>query len=234
MARIPRRFLLSDLGTFHISWQCHNKAWLLRFPWAKELLYDLMWRYKKQYGIKIYSYCFMSSHPHFAGHCESQVALSAYFRVVNSLFAKQVNQRLNRRGQLIMDRFFSREIQNDQHLLTTLIYIDLNPVRARVVVHPSEYRHSSFAYYAFGHADPLIDPAPSYLALGNSPEERQRIYREKVTEVMGDQRHKEFTQGYFIGDPSWVIARADKLKSALDSYRRRLASRQTGWRRVKL
>ncbi len=223
MARIPRHYLISDHGTFHVTWQCHNKSWLLRFPWAKDLLYSLLLRYKDQYGIKIYSYCFMSSHPHLTGFCLTHEGLSAFFRLVNSLFAKTLNQRLSRLGQVVRDRFRSQQIQNDRHLLAELIYIDLNPVRAKIVSHPGKYRYSSYRYYAYGEPDPLLNPAPSYLALGHSPEIRQTIYRQLVDDLLVDQPNQNTDHVYFIGDPDWVAARHHQLKTSLASYLHRLS-----------
>ncbi len=234
MARIPRRFLISDQGTFHITWQCHNKSWLLRYAWAKDLLYSLLLRYRDRYRIKIYSYCFMSSHPHLTGFCESQEGLSDYFRLVNSLFAKTVNQRLNRLGQVVRDRFLSKQIQDDRHLLIELIYIDLNPVRAEIVDHPRAYRYCSYRYYAYGEPDPLIEPAPSYLSLGGTLEARQQAYREMVTEILKASSSRPVADRYFIGDPIWVSNRHRELKKSLLAYQRRLGRRRDDQPRVKV
>ena len=56
-------------------------------------------------------------------------------------------------------------------------YIELNPVRARVVAQPGEYRWSSFRANALGQDDALITPHPLYYALGRSAALRQAAYR---------------------------------------------------------
>lgn len=134
MPSLPRGSILTDRSTFHITWQCHNRSWLLESDWAKSFYYKMLLKFKDRYQVKIYSYCFMSNHPHLTGYCESKKLLSDLFRVVNSLFARAYNQRAKRRGQVVMDRF-------------------------NMVKHPKEYRWTSFHFYAYGKQDPLSSQA---------------------------------------------------------------------------
>lgn len=68
-------------------------------------------------------------------------------------------------------------IESDRHMLTVMAYGDLNPHRVGKVPHPRKNDWSSYRYYAYGASDFLITPAPSNLALGSNPQERQREYR---------------------------------------------------------
>ena len=56
-------------------------------------------------------------------------------------------------------------------------YIELNPVRARLVRRPDAYRWSSYASNALGVEDPMITPHPFYFTLGRTREERLAAYR---------------------------------------------------------
>jgi putative transposase len=56
-------------------------------------------------------------------------------------------------------------------------YIELNPVRARVVAWPQQYRWSSFRANALGQDDALIAPHAHYCALGRDAGSRQAAYR---------------------------------------------------------
>lgn len=191
----------------------------MRWDWAKELYYNLLLKYKDKHQIQIYSYCLMDNHPHLSGRLENKEAFSAFFRIVNGMFARTVNKRLQRRGQLIMDRFKSPNIENDKHLLTVMTYGDLNPCRAKIVGHPKDYRWSTFKYYAYGKKDPLITPAPSYLALASIPEERQLIYREMVEALIKGFQTLNISHTYFIGDPDWVIKKYRELKKNIAQNR---------------
>lgn len=59
----------------------------------------------------------------------------------------------------------------------TLTPILHNPVRARMVTHPSDYPWSSYLAHVHGTHDPLTSVHPHYLLLGTNDEERQQQYR---------------------------------------------------------
>ena len=212
---LPRYLIVCDDSYFHVTWQCHNKDWLLRWDWAKRIYYDLLLKYKDKYGLTFHSYNLMDSHPHLIGHMKSKEKFSAFFQVVNGLFAKAVNKRLKRRGQVVMDRFKSPMIQSDEHMLRAMAYSDLNDHRAGKVKHPRESRWSSYVFYAHGIDDPLITPAPSYLALGSNPKERQAEYRATVAALMDHRERMNISHTPYIGDPDWVIMKYRELCDAL-------------------
>jgi len=216
MARYPRYFILKDKCYFHITWQCHNKDWLLKEDWAKKHYYNLLLKHHRDYAVQIHSFCFMDSHPHLTGYCNNAKMLSDMMRRINTSMAKAINKYYQRRGQAIMDRFKSPIIETDQDLLSIMAYIDLNPVRARMVPHPTKYRWSSYAYYAYGKKNPLITPAPSYLGLAETHTGRQNIYRKMVLAIMlKGNKKKNYSYTYFIGNPLWVKKKSETLKNEL-------------------
>jgi len=215
MAYIPRSLVISDGCYFHVTWQCHNKDWFLKWDWSKQLYYDLLLKYKDKYGLDIHSYCFMDNHPHLSGRLKDREQFSAFFRTVNGLFARKANKMLERCGQMVMDRFKSPAIKDDRHLLTVMTYGDLNPCRAGKVTKPEQYKWSSYGYYAYGRPDPLITPPPSYLALGDTPEERQKVYREMVGELLNSSQYINISDTRFIGDPDWVLEKYREMKEKM-------------------
>ncbi|MEP6878951.1 MAG: transposase, partial [Nitrosospira sp.] len=83
-----------------------------------------------------------------------------------------------RSGTLWEGRFRSCLIQDEIYLLGCQRYIELNPVRAGMVVHPSEYRWSSYRANAQNEVDALVKPHPLYEALGLDGASRRAAYRE--------------------------------------------------------
>lgn len=82
-----------------------------------------------------------------------------------------------------MEQLRSPSIQPDgRHLLTVMRYGDLNPVKAGLTDNPSNWKDSSFRFYALGERNDLIDVAPDYLALGHSPAARRKAYRQLFAE----------------------------------------------------
>jgi len=214
MASLPRRHILEDESIFHVTWQCHNKDWLLKESWAKESYYQLLLKYKERYEVQIYSYCLMDNHIHLSGRNNELTSFSDFFRVVNACFARSYNRKVQRRGQVVMDRFKSPRIQSDRDLLRVMTYIDLNPKRALKVRHPRFNEFSSFKYYAYGAKDPLITPAPSYLDIGINPKQRRQAYQALIREILqNDWRQKQpYSSNLFIGDPGWVTRNNRQIK----------------------
>ena len=56
-------------------------------------------------------------------------------------------------------------------------YIELNPVRANMVMHPRDYPWSSYRINAGLRPSALIVPHQEYIELGESPELRAAVYR---------------------------------------------------------
>ncbi|MDP2599415.1 MAG: transposase [Deltaproteobacteria bacterium] len=215
MAYLPRNQLIWDGAIFHVTWQCHNHSWLMEKEWAKQFYYDLLLKYKDRYRVVFYSYHFMDNHIHLSGKIEgTREAFSGLFRIVNALFAREVNKRFKRRGQVVMDRFKSPVIQTDEGLLSVMHYHDLNSYRVGKVGHPLEYKWSSYRYYAEGREDPLITPAPSYLGLGRSDRERRERYRSRVERILSEEgcRKRLYSRTQYIGDPEWVAKRYAEIR----------------------
>lgn len=89
-----------------------------------------------------------------------------------------VNRTYRRSGTLWEGRFRSCLLQEENYLLACQRYIELNPVRAGMVVHPGEYRWSSYGANAQGEGNSLVSPHERYLALGAGAESRRSAYRE--------------------------------------------------------
>lgn len=201
----------------------------MQYNWAKKFYYDLLLKYKEKYRVSFYSYHFMDNHIHLSGKIEgTKEAFSAFFQVVNSILAKEINKQFKRRGQVILDRFKSPCIQSDQALLCVMTYQDLNSWRVDRVKHPRDATWSSYRFYAYGEEDALITPAPSYLGFADSSEERQKIYREMVERIMDNdgRARRNYSAVRFIGDPDWVLRRECELKEAMRLKREAYLRRQ--------
>ena len=130
-----------------------------------------------------------------------------------------------------MDRFRSPRIQDSNGLLRVIIYQDMNPRRAGMVRHPKHYKWTSYHFYAYGKPDPLLTPAPCYLALGATPKARQKAYRRMIDEIV---RHdwketRTFSKVLFIGDPLWVITRMEQLRN-VQRERQLAAKERSRWK----
>ena len=128
---------------------------------------------KERCSFDLYGYCLMSNHIHLLIR-PRKISIS---RIVQSLLVSHT-QRYHRfhrsSGHVWQGRFKSPVIQDDEHLLTVLRYIEANPLRAEMVQRVEEYSWSSFASHGAGRHDPLLATVASYEALAAYPAVRQR------------------------------------------------------------
>jgi putative transposase len=208
MGRVPRILLVEDGSTNHCTWRSHGHSFVLDSDEAKEVFLALVRDHKEKHGIEIHSYCLMGTHPHVMCRARGgQRAFSGFWKAVNWRFARWYNRRTNGRGQVVMERLRSPRIQEGPHQLEVMRYGDLNPVRAKLVKSPKEWRWSSYRHYAFGERDELITDAPAYLALGRSGRARRSAYVHLFAQpLVGEllSRRHDLVYAPFFGDRSWT------------------------------
>lgn len=132
----------------------------------------------RKYGCAIHAYVLMTNHLHLLITPKKRDGVSRAMQSVGRRYVQYINCSYKRTGTLWEGRHKSSLIDSEKYLLTCYRYIELNPVRAEMVKRPSDYRWSSYRAHAQGAADAAIEDHPEYLALGKSPEQRQKAYRE--------------------------------------------------------
>jgi putative transposase len=170
---------------------------------------------KERKPFYLYGYCLMNNHIHLLIR-PKEVPIS---RIVQSLLVSHT-QRYHRfhesSGHVWQGRFKSPVIQDDEHLLTVLRYIEANPVRAKLVKQAGAYRWSSFACHGLGRSDPLLDSTPAYELLGKTAATRQRrwtayIHQTPDADELSAIRRSNET-GLPYGENSWVTHLSKRLK----------------------
>jgi putative transposase len=92
-------------------------------------------------------------------------------------YVQYINQTYKRTGTLWEGRFKSSLVSKDEYLLACSRYIELNPVRAKIVEDPRNYPWSSFGFRGEGKSDTLLDEDSVYLGLGKTKRERELNYK---------------------------------------------------------
>jgi putative transposase len=89
------------------------------------------------------AYCLMDTHFHLIVYTR-EPTLSAGMRRLCGAYAQSFNSKYGRRGHLFANRFASKHIIDDAHLLEAHRYVALNPVRARMCEDPAQWRWGSY------------------------------------------------------------------------------------------
>ena len=120
----------------------------------------------RRFACALHAYVLMTNHAHLLVTPAERGAVSRMMQALGRRYVGRFNARYQRTGTLWEGRFKAALVDSDRYVLTCYRYIELNPVRAGMVVSPAFYPWSSFRHNAQGEEDPRITPHPSYLALG--------------------------------------------------------------------
>jgi putative transposase len=124
----------------------------------------------------------MSNHVHLLVTPLERGATSAMLQDLGRKYVRIINTVHGRTGTLWEGRYKASLVADDRYLLACHRYIELNPVRAGMVVAPGEHPWSSYRHYACGRPDSLITPHRAYMALGESNGTRQNAFRALCSE----------------------------------------------------
>jgi putative transposase len=119
-----------------------------------------------EYGCLIHVYLLMTNHVHLLLTPERAESLPRTMRSLGRRYVRAINAAQRRSGTLWEGRYRAAPINSEAYFLACCRYIELNPVRACMVVHPADYRWSSYRAHAHGAADALVSDHPLYHALG--------------------------------------------------------------------
>ncbi len=163
----------------HVIQRGHNRQTVFAAPPDYRHYLANLWEWKKKLGCKIYAYCLMTNHVHLLidpGNTPEN--LGKLMKRVAGRQTRYVNSVESRTGTLWEGRYKSSPVETNEYLLVCSRYIELNPVRARLVGRPQDYPWSSYGAKV-GEADEHnLDLDPCYLALGDTSSTRIERYRQ--------------------------------------------------------
>jgi putative transposase len=108
--------------------------------------------YSQKFGLSILAYCLMKNHVHFIAIPDREYSLAKTFHTVHMRYSQYFNKKLKSTGHLWQGRFYSC-VLDEPHLIVATKYIERNPVRAKIVDKPWQWRWSS----ALVHVDKIVE-----------------------------------------------------------------------------
>jgi putative transposase len=119
----------------------------------------------------------MTNHVHLLLTPSTAESVTALMRDLGRRYVPYFNWRHERTGTLWDGRFRSCIVECARYALACYRYIELNPVRAAMVNHPTEYPWSSHGVSIGARSDRLISPHAEVVALAADPDKRHLAYR---------------------------------------------------------
>jgi REP-associated tyrosine transposase len=184
MARI-RRLFIKNISQ-HIVQRGNNQLPCFFGSEDYEQYLDFLNDALEKYDVFLHAYCLMPNHIHTLMTPETVGGISRVFQDLGRRYVRYINFKYGRTGTLWGGRYHSCLVESEKHLLDCYRYIELNPVRNKIVEHPQEYKWSSYLYNALGISDFNLIPHNEYLKLGLSKYKRCLAYKELFQSNMND------------------------------------------------
>jgi putative transposase len=138
------------------------------------------------YGCAIHGYVLMTNHVHLLVTPKAADSVPRTMQTLGRRYVRYVNTTYRRTGTLWEGRYRAAPIDSEAYFLACCRYIELNPVRARMVKHPRDYPWSSYHAHARGAADALVSDHRLYRRLGSDLATRQKEYRALFRAALDD------------------------------------------------
>jgi len=169
---------------------------------------------RERQSFELYGYCLMRNHFHLLiKPLEETIS-----RVMQSLLVSHTQRYHKFRrsgGHVWQGRFKSPVIQDDEHLLTVLRYIEANPLRAEIVTDAGAYRWSSFRAHGGAETDGLLNRCVPYEQLSPYAAVRQRRWSAYVHQTPDADElaaiRRSVERSLPFGDSAWLARLREKL-----------------------
>lgn len=157
----------------HITQRGNRRGNLFYSDTDRECFIEWLSVAASKWGLSILAYCLMTNHIHIEGVPSQSDSLHRKLKSVFTKYSMRLNSIHCWSGYVVQSRFFSSPL-DDSHALIVLKYIEENPVRAKMVAKPADYRWSS----AYARQRKLQDPLVNY---ENDWYQRNVLNRETAT-----------------------------------------------------
>jgi putative transposase len=223
MARQPR---LTVAGyPHHVIQRGNDRQAIVRDDADRDRLLALWQEHALTFKVAIHAYVIMDNHFHLLLTPEANEGLPQMMQAVGRAYVRYFNLRHHRTGTLWEGRYRSNLIETERYLLACMVYIDLNPVRAGMVVQPVDFKWSSHRHCIGQVNDPWLKPHALFWGLGNTPFAREAAYVELVQTGLVQRDQDQLTQSALSG---WALGSADFVGGLQQNTSRRLVPGKAG------
>ncbi len=223
MARLAR-MNLPDVPQ-HIIQRGNNRQAIFFADEDYTFYLDRLKHYAGQYNVAVHAFILMTNHVHLLVTQRTKTGVSQMMQSLGRVYVRHINLTYKRSGTLWEGRYKSSLIDSTRYLLLVSRYIELNPVRAHMVVRPAEYPWSSFRGNAMDKQISLLTPHACYLDLGRDMAQRQEAYVALFDHNMIDRDIADIRD---TTNKGWVLGNEQFKQQIARTLERRVAPKQRG------
>jgi putative transposase len=201
----------------HVVQRGNDRQLVFRDEEDYQRFYGWLREASRQFKVAIHAYVFMGNHFHLLATPTDVSGLARMMQWIGRFYVPYFNRKYDRTGTLWQGRFRTALIESEAYFLACSRYIEMNPVRAGLADKPDDYRWSSYAHHVGDKADALIADHPIYWALGNTPFEREAIYKQFMAQVASREEIDGLRESVKKG---WVLG-SEQFKNRLEKSENR-------------
>jgi putative transposase len=142
MVRLAR---VAELGVaYHVTQRGNNRQDVFFVDDDRRIYLEILKKESKKYRMEVHGYCLMTNHVHIVARPKEQESLAKALGRTHFRYTTYVNRMHGRSGHLWQNRFFSCPL-DEEHYRAAILYMERNPVRAKMVRKAWDYEWSSAA-----------------------------------------------------------------------------------------
>jgi putative transposase len=223
MARLPRYVLVGQPQ--HVIVRGNNREPIFYADEDYRFYLETLKKACAKHQCDVHAYVLMTNHVHLLITPNKSDGLSKVIQMLGRYYVQYFNYTYRRTGTLWEGRYKATLIDSEHYALGCYRYIELNPVRAGMVDHPSEYPWSSYASNALGKTNELVVGHALYKRLGENIQRRLEAYRALFDVAVEQKTIEEIREAT---NKSWVLG-SDFFKEMIeDKINRPMNSRSKG------
>ena len=136
-------------AVYHVITRGNNRQSVFKDERDRSTYLEKLFIYCEQKEVEVLCYCLLTNHVHLLLETPKG-NLSKLMQPLQTSYTVYFNKRHRHTGHVFEQRYKAFLVDKDNYLLQVSRYIHLNPVAARVVDRPQDYRWSSYHGYVKG------------------------------------------------------------------------------------
>jgi len=156
--------------------------------------------------MRVLAYCLMPNHFHLVLWPRHDGDLSRFMQWLLTAHVRRYHRHYRSGGHVWQGRFKAFPIQQDDHLLTVLRYIERNPLRAGLVARAEDWLWSSLRGRGAAEGGVPMDASPVPL-----PPPWARWVNEPMTDAEVESLRRSVNRGMPFGTEGWTRRMAERL-----------------------
>lgn len=219
MARLPR-FVIPNQPQ-HVIVRGNNREAIFYADTDYCFYLDKLKQACEKHSCDCHAYVLMTNHVHLLITPQQEDGLAKTLQMIGRYYVQYFNVTYKRTGTLFEGRYKATVVDSEHYLLSCYRYIELNPVRAAMVSHPSEYPWSSYGVNALGNEDTrnVLVPHDEYMRLDKDVAKRRANYRALFETCMSETTMEAIREST---NKSWVLG-SDRFKAQIEKHTGRVA-----------